>query len=85
METKPVVKTLAERLAKNRNRDSEREMGKWMLSNYSTRCPTCHQQLWPTNFWKTVGDVEVRVGKLPYILTSVGSEALVDTVVVTLA
>ena len=60
-------------------------MGKWMLSNYSTRCPTCHQQLWPTNFWKTVRDVEVRVGKLPYILTSVGSEALVDTVVVTLA
>ena len=31
METKPVVKTLAERLAKNRNRDSEREIGKWTL------------------------------------------------------
>ena len=79
------MKTLPERLAKNRNRDSEREMTKCMLRNYSTRCPTCHQQLRPANFWKTVGDLQVRVGKLPYILTSVGSEALVDTVVVTLA
>ena len=59
METKPVLKTLADRLAKIRGRDSEREMGKWTPTNYSTRCPTCHQQLNKTNFWKTVGDVEV--------------------------
>ena len=59
METKPVVKTLADRLAKNRGRDSERKMGKCTPSNYSTRCPTCQQQLKMTNFWKTVRDVEV--------------------------
>ena len=59
MQTKPVLKTLADRLAKIRGRDSEREMGKWTPTNYSTRCPTCHQQLNKTNFWKTVGDVEV--------------------------
>ena len=40
---------------------------------------------------QTISDTEVEVetkalvDKLPYILTSVGSEALVDTVVVTLA
>ena len=36
---------------------------------------------------KTEGEVETKavLDKLPYILTSVGSEALVDTVVVTLA
>ena len=55
-----MVKTLAERLAKNRVRDSEREMGKWTLGNYSTRCPTYHQQLRATNFWKTARVVEVR-------------------------
>ena len=55
-----MVKTLADRLAKNRGRDSEREMGKWTPRNYSTRCPTCHQQLKTTNFWKTVRDVQVR-------------------------
>ena len=59
MEIKPVVNTLAERLAKNRGRDNERKMGKWTPRNYSTRCPTCHQQLTTTNFWKTVRDVEV--------------------------
>ena len=35
-------------------------MGKWTLGNYSTRCPTYHQQLRETNFWKTVRVVEVR-------------------------
>ena len=60
METKPVVKTVADRLAKNRGQDSEREMGKCTPRNYLTRCPTCHQQLKTTNFWKTVGDVHVR-------------------------
>ena len=59
METKPVLKTLADRLAKIRGRESERKIGKWTPTNYSTRCPTCHQQLNKTNFWKTVGDVEV--------------------------
>ena len=59
MEIKPVVNTLADRLAKNRGRDNERKMGKWTPRNYSTRCPTCHQQLTTTNFWKTVRDVEV--------------------------
>ena len=59
MEIKPVVNTLADRLPKNRGRDNERKMGKWTPSNYSTRCPTCHQQLTTTNFWKTVRDVEV--------------------------
>ena len=65
METKPVVKTLPDRLAKNRGRDSERKMGKWTPRNYSTRCPTCHQQLTTTNFWKTVRDVQVR----PLVIT----------------
>ena len=60
MEIKPVLKTLADRLAKNRGRDNERKMGKWTPRNYSTPCPTCHQQLRKTNFWKTVRDVEVR-------------------------
>ena len=60
METKPVVKTMANRLAKNRGRDSEREMGKCTPRNCLTRCSTCHQQLRTTNFWKTVGDVQVR-------------------------
>ena len=55
-----MVKTLAKRLAKNRGRESEREMGKCTPRNYLTRCPTCHQQLRTTNFWKTVGDVQVR-------------------------
>ena len=59
MEIKPVVNTLADRLAKNRGRDSERKMGKWTPRNYSTRCPKCHQQLTTTNFWKKVRDVEV--------------------------
>ena len=59
IETKTVVKTLADRLAKNRGRDSEREMRKCTPRNYSTRCPTCHQQLKTTNFWKTVRDVQV--------------------------
>ena len=59
MEIKPVVNTLADRLAKNRGRDNERKMGKWTPRNYSTRCPKCHQQLTTTNFWKTVRDVEV--------------------------
>ena len=36
---------------------------------------------------ETEGEVQIKalVDKLPYMLTSVGSEALVDTVVVTLA
>ena len=59
METKPVVKTLPDRLAKNIGQESERKMGKWTPRNYSTRCLTCHQQLTTTNFWKTVRDVEV--------------------------
>ena len=59
MEIKPVVNTLADRLAKNRGRDNERKIGKWTPRNYSTRCPKCHQQLTTTNFWKTVRDVEV--------------------------
>ena len=59
MEIKPVVNTLADRLAKNRGRDNERKMRKWTPRNYSTRSPTCHQQLTTTNFWKTVRDVEV--------------------------
>ena len=59
MQIMPVVNTLADRLAKNRGRDNERKMGKWTPRNYSTRCPTCHQQLTTTNFWKTVRDVEV--------------------------
>ena len=59
MEIKPVVNTLADRLAKNRGRDNERKMGKWTPRNYSTRSPTCHQQLTTTNFGKTVRDVEV--------------------------
>ena len=54
-----MVKTLADRLAKNRGRDNERKMGKWTPRNYSTRSPTCYQQLTTTNFWKTVRDVEV--------------------------
>ena len=54
-----MVNTLADRLAKNRGRDSERKMGKWTPRNYSTRCPKCHQQLTTTNFWKKVRDVEV--------------------------
>ena len=54
-----MVNTLADRLAKNRGRDNERKMGKWTPKNYSTRFPTCHQQLTTTNFWKTVRDVEV--------------------------
>ena len=54
-----MVNTLADRLAKNRGRDIERKMGKWTPKNYSTRSPTCHQQLTTTNFWKTVRDVEV--------------------------
>ena len=54
-----MVNTLADRLAKNRGRDNERKMGKWTPKNYSTRSPTCHQQLTTTNFWKTVRDVEV--------------------------
>ena len=54
------MKTLADREAKNRGRESEREMGKWRPRNYSTRCPTWHQQLTTTNFCKTVRDVEVR-------------------------
>ena len=60
MEIKPVLKTLADRLAKNTGRSNERKMGKWTPRNYSRRCPTCHQQLSKTNFWKTVRDVEVR-------------------------
>ena len=60
METKPVVKTLPDRLAKNRGQESERKMGKWTPRNYSTRCLTCHQHLTTTNFWKTVRDVQVR-------------------------
>ena len=59
MEIKPVVNTLADRLAKNRGRDNERKMGKWTPRIYSTRSPTCHQQLTTTNFWKTMRDVEV--------------------------
>ena len=59
MEIKPVMNTLADRLAKNRGRDNERKMEKWTPRNYSTRSPTCHQQLTTTNFWKTVRDVEV--------------------------
>ena len=54
-----MVKTLADRLAKKRGRDSERKMGKCTPRNYLTRCPTCHQQLRTTNFWKTMRDVEV--------------------------
>ena len=54
-----MVNTLADRVAKNRGRDNERKMGKWTPRNYSTRSPTCHQQLTTTNFWKTVRDVEV--------------------------
>ena len=54
-----MVNTLADRLAKNRGRDNERKMGKRTPRNYSTRSPTCHQQLTTTNFWKTVRDVEV--------------------------
>ena len=54
-----MVKTLADRLAKNRGQNSERKMGKCTPKNYSTRCPTCHQQLRTTKFWKTVRDVEV--------------------------
>ena len=54
-----MVNTLAGRLAKNRGRDNERKMGKRTPRNYSTRSPTCHQQLTTTNFWKTVRDVEV--------------------------
>ena len=60
MNTKPVVKTLADRVAKNRGRDSEHKMEKCTPCNYSIRCPTCHQQLSKTNFWKTVRDVQVR-------------------------
>ena len=59
MDTKPLVKTLADRLAKNKGEDSEQEMGKWTSRNYSTRCPTCHQQLKTTNFWKKVRDMKV--------------------------
>ena len=55
-----MVKTVADRLAKNRGRESERKMAKWTPKNYSTRCPTYHQQLRTTNFWKTVRHVEVR-------------------------
>ena len=55
-----MVKTLADRLAKNRGRDSEREMQKCTPRNYSTRCPTCHQQLKTTIFCKTVRGVQVR-------------------------
>ena len=54
-----MVKTLVDRLAKNRGRESERKMEKFTPRNYSTRCPTCYQQLTTTNFWKTVRDVEV--------------------------
>ena len=54
-----MVNTLADRLAKNRGRDNERKIRKCTPRNYSTRCPTCHQQLTTKNFWKTVRDVEV--------------------------
>ena len=60
IETKTVVKTLADRLAKNRGRDSEREMRNCMPRNYFTRCLTYLQQLKTTNFWKTMRDVEVK-------------------------
>ena len=60
IETKTVVKTLADRLAKNRGRDSEREMRKCTPRNYLTRYPTYLQQLKTTNFWKTVRDVQVK-------------------------
>ena len=99
METKRVVKTLAHTLAKNRFRDSEREMGKCAPGNYATRGPTCHQQLRTTNFWKTVADVEVRalVITMHYSLTQaqlqipgetlrdVRTNALTDTLPDTLA
>ena len=35
-------------------------MRKCTPKNYSTRCPTCQQQLKTTNFWTTVRDVEVK-------------------------
>ena len=60
MNTKPVVKTLADSLAKNRGLDSEREMRNCMPRNYSKRCTTYHQKLKMTNFLKTVRDLEVR-------------------------
>ena len=39
-------------------------------TNYSTRCPICHQQLNTTNFRKTVRDVKVTelVITMPYSL-----------------
>ena len=55
-----MVKTRADRLAKNRSGDSEREMRKCTPRNYSTRFPTWHQQLKTTIFWKTVRGVQVR-------------------------
>ena len=58
--TKTVMKTLADRLAKNRGRDSEREMRKCTPRNYLTCCPTYLQQLKTTNLWKTVRDVGVK-------------------------
>ena len=54
-----MVKTLADRLPKIRGRDNEPKMGKCTPRNYSTRCPTYHQQLRTTNFWKRMRDLEV--------------------------
>ena len=93
------MKTLADRLEKNRGRDSERKMGKWTPKNYSTRCPTYHKQSRTTNFWKTVRDVEVRalVITMHYSLAQaqleipgetlrdVGTDASADTLPDTLA
>ena len=94
-----MVKTLADTLAKNRGRDSKREMGKWTPRNYSTRYPTCHKELKTTNFWKTVRDVLVRalVITMHYnlaqaqleipgeTLRDVGTDASADTLPDTLA
>ena len=70
MKAQPVVKTLADRLAKNRGGDSERDKGKCTTRNFLTGYPTCRQQLRPTTFWKNVGDVEVKalVMTVPHIL-----------------
>ena len=77
-----MVKTLADRLAKNRGRDSERDKGKCTPRNFSTRCSLCRQKLRPKTFFKNVGDVEVKalVMTMPHSLAEAQVKKPGDTV-----
>lgn len=54
------MKTLADRLAKQRGGNSGRDRRKWTPINYSTRWLTYQLQLRTTSFWKKAGDMEVK-------------------------